>query len=88
MNTNARIDQIPTLEWSNIQDIHNEYPLIIYYPDKNKTKRFIKIQITPETRDILLQYRNQQKEIIETRKIAQEAQITNVKTNSMKIKSF
>ncbi|MBE3137326.1 MAG: site-specific integrase [Thermoplasmata archaeon] len=68
MNNGARIDQIPTLEWSNIQELNNEFPMIVYHPDQNKTKRLIKTFITPETKELLLQYRNQREAIIKARK--------------------
>jgi integrase len=67
LSTGARIDQILTLEWSNIQQINNEFPLVIYYPDKNKTKRLIKTFLTPEAKETLLQYQKQRESIINTR---------------------
>lgn len=67
MNTGARIDQIPALEWINIKELDNEYPIVLFYPDQNKTKREIKTFMTPETKEILLQYRKQREKIINTR---------------------
>jgi len=67
MNTGARIDQIPALEWTNIKELDNEYPIVLFYPDQNKTKREIKTFMTPETKEILLQYRKQREKIINTR---------------------
>jgi len=67
MNTGARIDQIITLRWSNIQNLDNEFPMLVYRPEENKTKKLIKTFITPETKELLLRYKTQQQQFINTR---------------------
>lgn len=66
-DTGSRINRILNLEWEDIQDLENDNPQIRFY--RTKTKRPIKCFITVETKDAIIRYKKDLKEILRLRKI-------------------